>query len=107
MDTTNQAVAPEQELTEEGQQLLKLIQQNVGKILEAIQGEMVAIGSAACVEAAIVVITHPSTPPQLRAQLAPLLMAHAHELSAIVSQEQADGPMTAEQSRPSIILQGA
>lgn len=93
------------ELTQEGLQMVNQLEACVQKLHTALQGELVTVGAAACIETAVSLILAPSTPASLRMQFTQLLMDQAHALSAKVSEEQADGPATIQHdAKPQIYL---
>lgn len=87
--------------------LLAQLDACVNKIIECLDGEPLVIGAAACLEASISMILAPTTDAATRANFAQMLMQQAHMVSGVVSQEQADGPMTVEvEAKPQIYLGG-
>lgn len=79
------------------------------KIVDLMVAEKVEIGVgvSACFDICMSMVNSEFTPPGARAAFSGILMDAAHELSARVSEEQADGIMTAgqESERPKIITE--
>jgi len=103
---TNTTQTPNAEsLTEEGKQMLEQMERCVSKIHGALQGELLTVAAASCMETAVSMVLHPSTTPHARMHFAQLMMDQAHVLSAVVSNEQADGPATIDaKAEPQIYL---
>jgi S-adenosylhomocysteine hydrolase len=89
------STAEENTLTPEANAMLSKISENVDKIIKTLAGESLPVAIAACVETAMVMTAHPTTPASVRASIAELFMTQAHAMSAIVSQEQSDMPQPA------------
>jgi hypothetical protein len=92
VNTAADAPVEQTALTPEATEMLKQVGVHVDEILGLVAGKPLGVAVAACVEAAVFLITHPTTQPGMRASFAQIFMAQAHDVSAIVSQEQSDLP---------------
>lgn len=109
---TTQEQAPET-MTSEQQAAFEAVSAKVAEVRQKVVDVMIenkvdiGVGVFACFDIAMSMIGSDLTPPGARAAFATVLMDAAHGLSARVSEEQADGVMTADQesARPQIITE--
>jgi hypothetical protein len=94
MTEVNTPATEQVALTPEAAEMLQQVGVHVDEILALLAGKPLGVAVAACVEAAVFLTTHPATPRDIRANFAQIFMAQAHDLSAIVSQEQSDLPQS-------------
>ena len=107
IDEALKGYAPQER--EKAKNLLEQIPEVSGKIIDLLASEKVdfGIGISACFDVAMSLVHSEFTPPLARAAFSRLLMDAAYDLSARVSEEQADGVLTADQEseRPKIITE--